>query len=278
VGVNARERALRSGRWAVRLARRAVVAAGFSLVLAAALVVTVPAAGDPVALAAPLNRADANSFAGTPAVGALFYRQGGQLEHFCTASVVRSKHENLLVTAAHCMAGRNVAPAGTVVFAPGYHNGVFPYGQWVVRAAYTDRPWQASQDPDDDVAFLVAGRPGRRIQKYTGAETLVTGARLPQEVRVMGYPDASSQPVFCDAPARAFDKDHLRQMVFYCTDYTNGTSGGPFLAHVSGATDTGRVIGVIGGYERGGFTPDVSYSAQFGHSVAALFAWAQAHS
>jgi V8-like Glu-specific endopeptidase len=276
--VNGRERALRSGRWAARLARRAVVAAAFSLALAAALVVMVPAAGDPVALAAPLNGADANSFAGTPAVGALFYRQGGQLEHFCTASVVRSKHENLLVTAAHCMAGRKLAPAGTVVFAPGYHNGVFPYGQWVVRAAYTDRQWQASQDPDDDVAFLVAGRAGRRIQKYTGAETLVTGARLPQEVRVMGYPDSSSQPVFCDAAARAYDKNHLRQMVFYCTDYTNGTSGGPFLAHVSGATGTGRLIGVIGGYERGGFTPDASYSAQFGHSVAALFAWAQAYS
>lgn len=276
--MNARERVLRPARRAALLARRTVVAAAFSLALTAALVLMVPAAGDPVALAAPLNVADANSFGGTPAVGALFYRQGGQLEHFCTASVVRSKHENLLVTAAHCLAGQKLAPAGTVVFAPGYHNGVFPYGRWVVRAAYTDRQWQASQDPDDDVAFLVAGRPGRHIQKYTGAETLVTGARLPQEVRVMGYPDSYRQPVFCDAAARAFDRKHLRQMVFYCTDYTNGTSGGPFLAHVSGATDTGRVIGVIGGYEQGGFTPDVSYSPQFGSSVAALFRTAQASS
>jgi V8-like Glu-specific endopeptidase len=265
-------------RGAGRLVRHAVAAAGFGLALAAALVLMVPAAGDPVALAAPLNVADANSFGGTPAVGALFYRQGGRLQHFCTASVVRSKHENLLATAAHCMLGRKLTPAGTVVFAPGYHNGRFPYGQWIVRAAYTDRQWRAHQDPDDDVAFLVAGRAGRRIQKYTGGETLVTGARLPQEVRVMGYPDSSSSPVFCDAAARAFSKRRLRQMVFYCTDYTNGTSGGPFLARVSGATDTGRLIGVIGGYERGGFTPDVSYSARFGGSVAALFRTAQAFS
>ena len=268
----------RRRRWAARLARRAGPAASFALALAAALVVMVPAAGDPVALAAPLNVADANSFSGTPAVGALFYRQGGRLEHFCTASVVRSRHQDLLATAAHCMAGRKLAPAGAVIFAPGYHDGVFPYGQWVVRAAYTDRRWRASHDPDDDVAFLLAGRAGRHIQKTTGGETLVTGAGLPQEVRVMGYPDSSRQPVFCDAAARAFDRHHLRQMVFYCTDYTNGTSGGPFLAHVSGATDTGRLIGVIGGYEQGGFTPDVSYSARFGGGVAALFKAAQAAS
>jgi hypothetical protein len=66
--------------------------------------------------------------------------------------------------------------------------------------------------------------------------------------------------------------------VFYCTDYTNGTSGGPFLAHISGASDTGRLIGVIGGYEQGGLTPDISYSARFGTSVALLFATAQASS
>jgi V8-like Glu-specific endopeptidase len=261
-----------------RLVRHAAAAAGFSLALAAALVVMVPAAGDPVALAAPLNKADANSFSGTPAVGALFSRQGSQLEHFCTASVVRSRHQNLLATAAHCMAGRTLTPSGSVIFAPGFHNGTFPYGQWVVRAAYTDQRWQARHDPDDDVAFLVVGRPGRRIQKYTGAETLVTSARLPQTVRVMGYPDSSSVPVFCDAAARPYDKNHLRQMVFYCTDYTNGTSGGPFLAHISGASDTGRLIGVIGGYEQGGLTPDVSYSARFGTSVALLFATAQASS
>jgi V8-like Glu-specific endopeptidase len=276
--VTGRGSAARARRGAARLARQAALAASFTLALAAALVLMVPAAGDPVALAAQLNVADANSFSGTPAVGALFYRQDGHLEHFCTASVVRSRHQNLLATAAHCMAGRTLTPSGSVIFAPGFHNGTFPYGQWVVRAAYTDRRWQASHDPDDDVAFLVAGRPGRRIQRTTGAETLVTGAGLPQEVRVMGYPDSSSQPVFCDAAARAFDKHHLRQMVFYCTDYTNGTSGGPFLAHVSGATDTGRLIGVIGGYERGGFTPDVSYSARFGAGVAALFRSAQAAS
>jgi V8-like Glu-specific endopeptidase len=265
-------------RWARRAARHAVLAVGLALAMAAGLILMVPAAGDPVALAKALNVADANSFNGTPAVGALFQRVHGRLAHFCTASVVRSRHENLLVTAAHCLQGRSLSPAGSVVFAPGYHSGVFPYGRWVVRAAFTDRQWRASQDPDDDVAFLVAGRAGRHIQKYTGAETLVTSAKLPQAVRVMGYPDSARRPVFCDAAARAYNRHRLRQMVFYCTDYTNGTSGGPFLARLSGATGNGKLIGVIGGYEQGGFTPSVSYSSRFGGTVAALFAAAQAGS
>ncbi|MGH3275049.1 MAG: trypsin-like serine peptidase [Streptosporangiaceae bacterium] len=256
----------------------AAAAIGFSLAMAVALVVMVPTAGDPVALAAPINVANANIFSGTPAVGALFFRQGGVLTHFCTASVVRSKHENLLITAAHCMQGRSLTPAGAVIFAPMYHDGRFPYGRWIVRASYTDRQWRVRQDPNDDVAFLVAGRPGRRIQKYTGGETLDTGTHLPQEVRVVGYPNAMNLPVFCDANARPFDRKNLWQMVFDCTDYTNGTSGGPFLAHVSGATGTGRVIGVIGGFEEGGYTPGISYSARFGRVIAALFRVAQATS
>ena len=53
-------------------------------------------------------------------------------------------------------------------------------------------------------------------------------------------------------------------MEFDCGGYTNGTSGGPFLANVHPATGLGTVIGVIGGYEQGGDTPSVSYSARFG--------------
>jgi hypothetical protein len=64
---------------------------------------------------------------------------------------------------------------------------------------------------------------------------------------------------------------HLRQVVFRCAGYTDGTSGGPFLARVSRATGAGRVIGVIGGYEEGGNSPSVSYSSRFLANVAALY-------
>lgn len=208
-------------------------------------------------------------FRGTPAVGALFTASHGKLvRHFCTASVVRSPAKDLLITAAHCMQGRSLRPIGLIKFAPGYHDGKFPYGIWTVTTVYVDSAWSENQNPNNDVAFLIAGRPGTHIQTYTGAETLKTG-QPPQPVRVIGYPDGTSKPIRCTAPARGFQHGH--QMVFDCDNYTNGTSGGPFLAHVNRKTGRGWVIGVIGGYQLGGDTPDVSYSPRFFSRILALY-------
>jgi hypothetical protein len=54
------------------------------------------------------------------------------------------------------------------------------------------------------------------------------------------------------------------------------TSGGPFLADVSAASGQGTVTGVIGGYEQGGDTPQVSYASAFGPWVGALYRSAEA--
>ena len=208
-------------------------------------------------------------FDGTAAVGALFTSSGGRLgPHFCTASVVSSPAGNLLITAAHCLQGRSLTPVGSIVFAPGYHNGKFPDGRWAVTTEYVDAAWSKNRNPNDDVAFLVAGRNGTHIQSRTGAETLMIG-RSAQLVRVIGYPDQTNQPISCTAPAGTFDA--AREMVFDCDSYTNGTSGGPFLAEVNVKTGEGWVIGVIGGYEEGGDTPNVSYSPRFFSSIMALY-------
>ncbi|HEU5421654.1 MAG TPA: trypsin-like serine protease [Streptosporangiaceae bacterium] len=270
-----RQRAALASAWAARpgparLIRTAAAAAAVSVTATSSLVMMTPTTAAP-ALAAQLAAPQARSFSGTPAVGALFTRKNGTLTHFCTASVVHSTRGNLLITAAHCMQGRSLKPAGVVTFAPGYHNGHFPHGRWIVRASYTDSRWKASRDPNDDVAFLIAGRRGVRIEKYTGAETLATGTSLPREVKVIGYPDTAELPVSCWAKARAFTRPHLRQEVFDCAGYTDGTSGGPFLYRVSKTTGTGRVMGVIGGYQQGGNTPAISYSARFLANIAALY-------
>jgi len=206
---------------------------------------------------------------GADAIGALFTSSGGKLgPHFCTASVVDSPAGDLLITAAHCLRGKSLSPAGRVVFAPGYHDGQFPHGTWAVTAEYVDAAWSASQDPDDDVAFLVVADHGAGLEQQTGAETLEVG-RPAQVVQVTGYPDQTNEPLTCVAPARDFEGG--RQMVFDCDNYTNGTSGGPFLTHINPRTGMGWVIGIIGGYQQGGFTPDVSYSPRFFSPVLALY-------
>jgi V8-like Glu-specific endopeptidase len=205
--------------------------------------------------------------AGTPAVGALFTMSGGKLgSHFCTASVIDSPLGDLVITAAHCVSGA----IADVAFVPGYDAGVAPYGVWMVTKVYVDASWSASSDPDDDVAFLRVSQASSTvpIEDVTGAEQLGTGDPAREFVEVIGYPDATNQAIAC----RNWTKEPMAdQLEFDCGGYTNGTSGGPFLASVNPQTGRGTVIGVIGGYEQGGLTPQVSYSAMFGANVTALY-------
>lgn len=211
-------------------------------------------------------------FGGVAAVGALFTEDSGRLQqHFCTASVVDSRGGDIAVSAAHCFA----RVAGPVVFVPGYDKGSAPYGVWRVTRVYTPQAWKATQDPDDDVAFLrLAPAPdGVPVQDIAGGERLGTGWPSHTYVQVLGYPDTLDQPVWC---ANWTDRFSPTQLQFNCGGYTYGTSGGPFLAAASGPRGEGTVIGVIGGYEEGGNTPDVSYSVAFGPTVASLFRTAAA--
>jgi V8-like Glu-specific endopeptidase len=211
-------------------------------------------------------------FGGVAAVGALFTESNGKLgAHFCTASVVDSKAGDLAVTAAHCVYGKS----GAIAFVPDYANGKTPYGIWPVAKVYTDSAWDASQDPDHDVAFLRLSDSsgGTPIENLTGAETLATDSPAGQAVEVIGYPDRAAEPVWCSGPVKGFS---ATQFEFDCGGYPNGTSGGPFLTGVDAATGQGTVIGVIGGYQQGGDTPQVSYAAVFGSAVAQLYATAEA--
>jgi V8-like Glu-specific endopeptidase len=244
------------------------------LAVAAALTVT-PAEGAGGDIASSFARAlrylmstsqNGQAFAGTPAVGALFTTSHGKLDgHFCTGSVVNSPGGDLVITAAHCVSG-----VSGLVFAPGYDRGATPYGVWTVTKVYTDSSWQASSDPNDDVAFLQVSQPGSTvpIEDVTGAERLATDTAVRQLVEVIGYPDATDEAIACRNWTREPMSDQLE---FDCGGYTDGTSGGPFLADVNPLTGQGTVIGVIGGYEQGGLTPQVSYSSMFRANVGALY-------
>ncbi len=272
-----RERA----RWFSRASTKVACVA----VLAAGVVVTFTpangAAGDIASgvaravrhlMAAPPSQ-NGQDFSGTPAVGALFSTIGGKLNHhFCTASVVNSPHGDIVITAAHCVSSLS---SSIIVFVPGYDSGATPYGVWTVSAVYVDKSWSTSANPDDDVAFLRVSQPGSivPIEDVTGAETLATGTSAHQLVQVIGYPDSGNQAITCQNWTKQPMADQLE---FDCGGYTDGTSGGPFLASVNPATGQGTVIGVIGGYEQGGDTPAVSYSIMFGPNVAALYSTAVA--
>ncbi|MGO9218671.1 MAG: hypothetical protein ACLP5E_13050 [Streptosporangiaceae bacterium] len=61
------------------------------------------------------------------------------------------------------------------------------------------------------------------------------------------------------------------QLRFACGGYTDGTSGSPWVTDFDRRTRAGTIVGVIGGYQRGGDNPAISYSSYFGPAVQHLY-------
>jgi len=185
-------------------------------------------------------------------VGALF--DGKQ--HFCTASVVRSPHRDLVVTAAHCLDDSD----GDLVFVPGYRDGRAPYGKWKVGKRYMPVGWSRRQDEDSDVAFATVEGD---VQDSVGGNRFATGtATGATAVTVTGYPSARDVPISCTNKPTAHSRTQQR---IECPEFTGGTSGSPWV------NGDGQVVGVLGGHEQGGATADVSYSVVLGAEAAALY-------
>jgi V8-like Glu-specific endopeptidase len=205
----------------------------------------------------------------TSTVGALFMlTPSGKLNnHFCTASVVDSPAGDLVITAAHCVTGR---PANEVAFVPDYSHGQEPFGVWTVSQVIMDQQWQSSADPDDDFAFLIVHQTASKVpvEELTGGEAIGIGVSSARTVKVAGYPDTEDGMITCENPAQAFSPTQLQ---FDCDGFTDGTSGSPLIAYSGPFDNVDTVIGVIGGYQQGGFTASVSYAAKFGTQMTALY-------
>jgi V8-like Glu-specific endopeptidase len=247
----------------------AAAATGPGLLMAPAL--PLMAVSDPLA---------GTAFPGLPQVGALFSLSDGgdPAGHYCSGSVVASPEGDIVVTAAHCVYSASDGSYDTdIAFVPGYRDGADPYGVWTPSKIIVPQQWMDDGDPDYDVAFLIVHQNGssRRIQDAVGADALGTGGSPAALTQVVGYPDDTEQPITCTNYTKQFS---ATQVEFDCAGYPGGTSGGPFLTGVDPVTGVGTVVGVIGGYQEGGDTPDVSYSVYFGDPVAQLFAQAESAS
>lgn len=232
-----------------------------------------PAASPSPSPTAPAGIPSPTYFNGVPTVGALFFTTGTQA-HFCTASVVDSVRLDLVLTAAHCVYGSS-GYATNVAYVPGWHQGVSPYGAWPVEAITVARGWRQSQDPDLDFAFLAVAPPAgtsKPVQLVTGGLRLGVNTPYAQQITPVGYNNTDDQPIKC--ATRSFEFE-ATQIAFYCNNYQDGTSGGPWITHFNPATGTGTVVGEIGGYEQGGDYPWESFSPYYGWAILRLFVQAQ---
>jgi V8-like Glu-specific endopeptidase len=228
-----------------------------------------PLRGGQRALPAPGQTPDAHTTAVATRVGALFESDASG-EHFCTASVVASPGEDLLVTAAHCINGGNGSGYKTnIVFIPDYRDGATPYGVWTPQRLLVAPQWANSADPDFDVGFVaLQSHDGENIQQVLGASQLSFDTGYQYKVRVTGYPTSAGAPITC---VNLTSRKSATQLQFNCDGYTGGTSGSPWVTHFDTRSRTGTIVGVIGGYQQGGDTPSVSYSAYFGSGIHQLY-------
>ncbi|HJQ42126.1 MAG TPA: trypsin-like peptidase domain-containing protein, partial [Jatrophihabitantaceae bacterium] len=129
------------------------------------------------------------------------------LPHECTASVVHSTTHDLLLTAAHCVAGTGVG----YEFAPAYALGALPYGTWTVTRVYVNRAWAAHRDPQHDYAFLRVARRSwhgatRAIEDVVGGNALGSAPPPGTSVTVIGYVAGSNdRPLSCTTPTSLED-------------------------------------------------------------------------
>jgi V8-like Glu-specific endopeptidase len=116
-----------------------------------------------------------------------------------------------------------------------------------------------------------------KIQDVVGGDELGLSPGYTGLTQVIGYPESTEQPISCTNYTKQVTDPSLSapQLEFDCADYPGGTSGSPYLQGVDANTGLGTVVGVIGGFEAGGDTPDVSYSSYFGGWVGSLFAQAE---
>jgi V8-like Glu-specific endopeptidase len=214
----------------------------------------------------------AGATGGSRVVGALFFGNGTG-RHYCTASVVGSSKRNLLITAAHCLYSPSAHTWNRhIVFVPKYSRGRRPYGTWPVWLMVADQRWIDHGDPDADVAFAaVQVMDGRRIADVVGANEMLINSGYDNRVTVIGYPSRANNPG--DRPIRCTGPTYWqadRQLRFDCGGFTGGTSGSPWITEYDDETQRGYVIGVIGGYQKGGDTDWRSYSPLFDDDVGRL--------
>jgi hypothetical protein len=167
------------------------------------------------------------------------------------------------------------AYATNIAYAPNWHSGVSPYGLWAVKAITVASGWIKSRNIDLDFAFLTLARQkSHSIQSVTGALRLGFNAGYTHAINVIGYNDTDSKPIICATKSAKYS---ATQMEFYCNNYWNGTSGGPWILNYNSKTGAGTVFGAIGGYQQGGNYPWLSYSPYYASATKSLYQQAEKH-
>jgi V8-like Glu-specific endopeptidase len=170
----------------------------------------------------------------------------------CSASVVPSRKGNVILTAAHCVIDPETgtpATVGSVIFIPGYHNGVGPDGAWEALSYRATESWSkwaerkvTPPNEGSDLAFLLLEvnkekenlHYGENVEKVVGSVGIAFDQACSQTYTQYGYPAESpyngevlyshATPYAGTDPSPAIAPKPIK----IASDFTRGASGGPW--------------------------------------------------
>ena len=117
--------------------------------------------------------------------GKIFARDRGG-SYTCSGTVVNSRSNNILFTAAHCVRTKRWGWARRLIFIPAYDEGAAPRGRWDWKTLYVPPQWTSSRF--DYAAVKLQRRGGRNIEARTGSTGFAWNQAYSQDYRALGYP------------------------------------------------------------------------------------------
>jgi V8-like Glu-specific endopeptidase len=229
------------------------------------------------------------------AVGKVFFTLGGD-DYVCSGTLVGGKHPDVVLTAAHCVAG-GVAGGATGgqgkggatqwatnwMFVPGFADGLLPYGEYTARRFFVSKDWTGPEGGREqyDTAFVqvtsatLYGVSGPRVpgtaQPPPGLPVTFAGRQDTAPLSrtyVFGYPAelpySGLYLSYCAGPVGTSGGS-----VRTPCGMTAGDSGGPWLAGFSPRSGSGQVV-AVSTYKMSG-NLRVLYGAVLGPQARALY-------
>ncbi|MDA0637945.1 hypothetical protein OUY22_31435 [Nonomuraea sp. MCN248] len=181
----------------------------------------------------------------TRTTGRVFLTMNG-VDFVCSASTVRGRSRDLVITAGHCVKDGTGAWAKNWTFVPGYGSGgEKPYGQWTARRMFVTGPWSRGADDSYDVGMVaLAPSRGRHVADVVGAQDIAFNSPRGGHAISFGYPADPPYDgrhlVYCAGRLRADPYGDTHDQGLGC-DMTAGASGGPWLSRFDSAAGRGTI-------------------------------------
>ncbi|GAA3810465.1 peptidase [Sphaerisporangium flaviroseum] len=183
----------------------------------------------------------------TRTTGRVFLTLSG-VDYVCSASAVKSRNMDVVVTAGHCAKDGVGAWAENWTFVPGYDAGRRPYGVFTARRIFVPEPWSAKGDDSYDLAMIAVNPSDRRhLNEAVGGQEIAFD--VPRGRPAFGFGFPADPPydgrhlIYCAGEVHRDPHKQTHDQGMRC-DLTAGSSGGPWLSSFDPATGQGVVTSV----------------------------------